>query len=118
MIEKYLKDSIEGKERNDKVEQISKMNLLPPRLVNAIRTRDSMIHAKDPAYLLAKGYIKLVKDTIGLEDDDVENEDLEKLKKQKPVKNLPGNDTSVARKEAVLPNEKRKPLSGDSTKNN
>ena len=118
MIEKYLKDSIEGKERNAKVEQISKMNLLPPRLVNAIRTRDSMIHAKDPAYLFAKGYIKIAKDTIGLEDDDVENEDLEKLKKQKPGKSIPISDTSVARKEAVLPNEKRKPVVGDSTEKN
>jgi hypothetical protein len=42
--------------------------------------RDSIIHARDSAYLIAKGFIREVKDTLKLEDEGVENEDLEKLK--------------------------------------
>ncbi|MBC7868434.1 MAG: hypothetical protein H7X88_12935, partial [Gloeobacteraceae cyanobacterium ES-bin-316] len=118
MIEKFLKDSIEGKERKDKVEQISKMNLLPPRLVKEIRSRDSVMHSKDSAYLMAKGYIRIVRDTIGLEDDDVETEDLDKIKKEKPGKNFPVKDTSVVRNSAILPNEKRKPAPADTSQNN
>ena len=118
MIEKFLKDSIEGKERNDKVEQIAKMNLLPPRLVKEIRARDSMIHAKDSAYLLAKGYIRIIRDTIGLDDDDVENEDLDKLKKEKPVKKIPEKDTAALKPAAILPPEKRKPVETDSSNKN
>ncbi|HSN59921.1 MAG TPA: penicillin-binding transpeptidase domain-containing protein, partial [Ferruginibacter sp.] len=118
MIEKFLKDSIEGKERNAKVEQIAKMNLLPPRLVKEIRARDSIMHRRDSAYLMAKGYLKMVRDTTGLENDDVENEDLDKIKKGKPVKNMPVKDTSVANANAILPNEKRKPATADTTDKN
>ncbi len=118
MIEKYLKDSIVGKERNDKADQIAKMNLLPPRLVKEIRARDSIMHRKDSAYLMAKGYIRLVRDTTGLENDDVETEDLDKIKKEKPGKSKPESDTAAVRNSAILPNEKKKPAAADTVKQN
>lgn len=118
MIEKYLKDSIVGKERNDKADQIAKMNLLPPRLVKEIRARDSIMHRKDSAYLMAKGYIRLVRDTTGLENDDVETEDLDKIKKEKPGKSKPESDTAAVRNSAILPNEKKKPAAADTIKQN
>ena len=72
------------------------------------------MHSRDAAYLQAKGYIKIVKDTTGLENDEVENADLDKLKKQAPKKQ-PAQDT--VKTNAVLPGEKRKPAVADSTKN-
>lgn len=118
MIEKFLRDSIVGKERNAKADQIAKMNLLPPRLVKEIRARDSIMHRRDSAYLMAKGYIKLVKDTTGLENDDVETEDLDKIKKEKPGKSKPTGDTADVRNNAILPNEKKKPVAADTTEPN
>lgn len=118
MIEKFLRDSIVGKERNAKADQIAKMNLLPPRLVKEIRARDSVMHRRDSAYLMAKGYIKLVKDTTGLENDDVETDDLDKIKKEKPGKSKPTGDTADVRNKAILPNEKKKPAAADSSQPN
>ena len=46
MIEQYLKDSIVGKERNARVETISKMNLMPKRILDAIKAKDSVAQAK------------------------------------------------------------------------
>lgn len=46
MIEQYLKDSIEGPERKAKAEVISKMDLMPRRILDAIRERDSTREAK------------------------------------------------------------------------
>ena len=46
MIEQYLKDSIVGKERKARVETISKMNLMPKRIMEAIRVKDSTRQAK------------------------------------------------------------------------
>ncbi len=104
MIEKYLNDSIAGKARQAKVEYFANLNLMPPRIFAELRRQDSLRHSKDSAYLLAKGYIKIIKDTVGLEDDAVDNEDLEKAKKEKPAKEKPPKD-SVVKLEAVLPKE-------------
>jgi penicillin-binding protein 2 len=70
MIEKYLKDSIPEPDRKAKIETISKLNLMPPRIVAQLRERDSITHAKNAKYLLEKGYLKSIKDTMGLEDED------------------------------------------------
>jgi hypothetical protein len=64
--------------------------------------------------LLAKGYIKIIRDTVGLEDDP-DKDDLEKLKKEKNKKDKQQKD-SIAKFEAVLP-EKKKPVSPDSSGN-
>jgi len=106
MIEKYLNDSIAGEERKKRVETISKMNLIPLRMVKAIRTQDSLMHLKDVNYLLAKGYIKSLKDTIDVEAD-VENEDFDKIKKEKPRKNFPIQD-STSLPNALLPRDNKR----------
>lgn len=54
LIEKYLKDSIGGKERQAKVEEIAKLNLIPERMRRAMdslsrinRTKDSLVRTRD-----------------------------------------------------------------------
>jgi penicillin-binding protein 2 len=121
MIEKYLKDSITDKARLARVEQLSALNLIPSRIYAEIKKQDSMRHAKDSAYLIAKGYIRVIKDTIDMdetdEDEALDNlkKDKEDLKKQPPKKD--SNDNKIKIKtEAILPDEKKKPESKDSVK--
>jgi penicillin-binding protein 2 len=113
MIEKYLNDSIAGKARQDKVEQLSKLNLIPARIYRAIQTRDSLTHAKDSAYLIAKGYIKSLKDTMGMDQSD-EDDALDQIKKSKeegkpaPAKKDSSNYPVKENPAAILPDEKKK----------
>lgn len=119
MIEKYLKDSITEKPRLARLEQLSKLNLIPKRIYAEMRTQDSLSHARDSAYLVAKGYIRIIKDTLEMDDED-ENEALDKVKKDKEQlrKSQPSKDSSTAREpvrsEARLPEEKKKPERKDS----
>ena len=53
MIEKYLNDTIAAN-RRAVVEKFANMNLIPSRIYTEMKTLDSMLHAKDSAYLLAK----------------------------------------------------------------
>ena len=112
MIEQYLRDSIAGKERQARVETLSKLNLIPARIYKEVQRRDSLSHAKDSAYLIAKGYIKMLKDTMGMDATDEEDaldqikkdkEDVKKQNKQdgnkEPVKNNPAG---------ILPDDKKK----------
>lgn len=119
MIEKYLKDSITGVARLDQVEKLSALNLIPPRIYVEMRKQDSMRHIKDSAYLLARGYIKKLRDTMGLDDED-EREALEKLKKDKESakKEVPKKDSLPVKPkiEGVLPDDKRKEEARDSVK--
>lgn len=117
MIEKYLKDSIIDKGRLARVEQLSNLNLIPNRINVELRTQDSLRHSKDSAYLISKGYIKIIKDTIGLDDDEVNKEEYDKLKKDKQDKKNNSKD-SMAKAEAILPSEKRKPTIPDTTNSN
>jgi penicillin-binding protein 2 len=123
MIEKYLKDSVTGTARLAQIEQLSNLNLIPSRIYAALKTQDSLRHLKDSAYLVAKGYLKGIKDTIGLEQDD-ESDLLEKIKEDTDTtieKELPKKDSNnnrpVIKTEAVLPNGKRKPELKDTVKN-
>ena len=121
MIEKYLNDSIAGKVRKDKVEQLSNLNLIPPRIYKAIQTRDSLTHAKDSAYLIAKGYIKSLRDTMGMDAAD-EEDALDQIKKAKedvkttPAKKDSSNNPVKPNPAAILPDEKKK-LQKDSLNN-
>jgi penicillin-binding protein 2 len=47
LIEKYLKDSIAGKERKDKVESMAKTNLIPTLMKQALAKQDSIKRAKE-----------------------------------------------------------------------
>lgn len=92
MIEKYLKDSITEPDRKAKIETISKLNLMPARIVAQIKERDSIRNAKNQKNL-EKNYIKSLNDTMGIDED--ENSDaLDELNKQK---------TDTTTKSKVLP---------------
>jgi penicillin-binding protein 2 len=121
MIEKYLKDSITDKDRLARIETLSKLHLIPDRIYIEMKRQDSLSHSKDSAYLIAKGYIKIIKDTLDMDDSDEDDaldkikKDKEDLKKEKPKKD--GNDNKPSIKtEAILPNEKKKPETKDSVK--
>jgi penicillin-binding protein 2 len=116
MIEKYLKDSITDKKRLAQIEELSKLKLIPKRIFAEMRRQDSLRHSKDSAYLMAKGYIKIITDTIGLEDE-LDNAELEKGRKEKN-KNEPKKDSNFVKQDAILPNEKKKPAIQDTVKNN
>ncbi len=113
MIEKYLNDTI-AKNREAIVEKFEKLNLIPPRIYSEMRTVDSMLHRKDSAYLLAKGYIKLIRDTMELDATD-EQEILDQLKREKEElkkeqKKKEDSDAKIKfNTDAILPNEKKKP---------
>lgn len=121
MIEKYLKDSITDKGRLAKVESLSKMNLIPPRIYREMRRQDSAMHSKDSAYLIAKGYLHIVKDTLGIEDDEADTEGFDKMKKDVLKNNQPRKDSGdkriIIKTDALLPDEKRKPEKKDSINN-
>jgi penicillin-binding protein 2 len=121
MIEKYLKDSITDKDRLIRIEALSKLNLIPSRIYVEMRRQDSLAHSKDSAYLIEKGYMRIIKDTLDMDKSD-EDEALDKLKKDKeelkrakPKKN--NNDSTPSIKiEAILPKEENKPEIKDSAK--
>ena len=103
MIEKYLNDSIAGKERKAKVEQLAKLDLMPPRIKVAMRTQDSLRHRKDTAYLIEKGFIKAITDTIGIEENG--DADVAEIKEENRKNNKPKDTVKI---EAVLPFSDRK----------
>jgi hypothetical protein len=83
---------------------------------------DSLRHLKDTAYLIAKGYIKLLRDTMEMDATD-EQDALEQIKtdKEELMKNqLPkdSNENKLKDKpQAILPEEKKKPELKDSLNN-
>ncbi len=110
MIEKYLHDTI-AKNRQAIVEKFEKLNLIPPRIYKEMKTVDSMLHSKDSAYLIAKGYITLIRDTMEMDKTD-EEEILDQIKKEKEKekqKRDSGDKKIKINTEAILPNEKKKP---------
>ncbi|MEO6723254.1 MAG: penicillin-binding transpeptidase domain-containing protein, partial [Ferruginibacter sp.] len=125
MIEKYLKDSITEKPRLERVEQLSKLNLIPARIYIELKRQDSLKQVRDSAYLVAKGLIKTIKDTLNLDEED-ENDALNKMKKDKeavkkdtPVKSNSrdtANNFPQIKTEAILPDKKKKPDEADSIK--
>lgn len=120
MIEKYLKDSITDKARLDKIEKLSELNLIPARIFTELKRQDSLAHSKDSAYLIAKGYIRIVKDTLDLDESDLEDatdkvqKDKEQLKKGQPGKDSTNNKNKI-NPQAILPDEKKRPVVKDST---
>lgn len=119
MVEKYLKDSITGKARLELEETMANTNLIPPRIYEALRKQDSMRHAKDSAYLMAKGFIKSINDTMDIDEGDQEDAldklkgDTEELKTGKNKKD--SNDNKIRIKtEAILPDKQKKPKLKDS----
>ena len=121
MVEKYLKDSITDKARLALIETMSNTNLMPPRIYAELKRQDSLRHIKDSAYLIARGFIKTIKDTMDIDQGD-EEDALDKLKNDKvEIKTgqskKDSNDNKIKIKtEAILPKEKKKPELKDSAK--
>ena len=113
MIEKYLKDSITEPDRKALIETISKLNLIPAQMVDAMRERDSIAHAKNQKQALAKEYIKSIKDTTGIEDEDSSGtmDELNKLNtnEQQKTDSFPAKKQNIKDRStnAILPEEQR-----------
>jgi len=118
MIEKYLNDTI-AKSREAIVEKFTKLNLIPPRIYSEMKSVDSLLHKKDSAYLIAKGYIKLIREGIEMDVTD-EQEILDQIKKEKEnvkkkQQQKQNSDSKLKVKpEAILSTEKKKPELKDS----
>ncbi|MBK7734819.1 MAG: penicillin-binding protein 2 [Chitinophagaceae bacterium] len=118
MIEKYLKDSITDKARLARIETLSNQNLMPPRIYSELRRIDSLDHIGDSAYLLEKGYIKIIKDTLEAEDEPeiLKQSDMEKVKKELlNEKNKKDTVVIIRKPEAILPDNKKLSTEEDST---
>lgn len=100
MIEKYLKDSITDKGRLARAEAIQKQYLIPDFVYADFRRQDSIDHRRDTAYLLSKGYIKKLKDTLGIEDIDMEVE--QKREDKKPQAPQPATPAPARNNNARL----------------
>ncbi len=123
MIEKYLNDTIAAG-RQAIVDKFTNLNLIPARVYSEMKTLDSLLHRKDSAYLLAKGYIRLIKDTMEVDAGD-EEEALEQIKKDREDlrnTNQPRRDSGdkkiMIKTEGILPDTKKKPEPKDSLNNN
>ncbi len=118
MIEKYLNDSITDKGRLAKIESLSKLSLIPKKIAVQLRIRDSLTHAGDSAYLIAKGFIKIIKDTTGIDDDDEASNAIDKLVKEKKDKEnkekKEQEKNKVQKSDAMLPEDKKKLSISDS----
>lgn len=100
LIEKYLNDSISGNDRKAKIEQLAKMDLIPPQMKRQMAKRDSLRQAQQMA--AAK---KAARDTSGVEEAPEEMETETTPAKPAPAK-PPKKDTG--RTAAVLPDDMRK----------
>jgi penicillin-binding protein 2 len=110
LVEKYLTDTI-SKKRKYLEENMKKLNLIPPRIYAEVRRLDSIDHAGDSAYLIEKGFIKIIEDTTDTEKD-VEEEmktirnskQLEEEKAQ-PADNGKDMQNDPQKGEAILPKQ-------------
>ncbi len=124
LIEQYLKDSIPEPDRKAKIETLAQLNLMPARIYDEIKSRDSLYHLRDTGYLIEKGYIKTMKDTMDIDEGD-DTEGLDKLKKsqqnEKIADSIPpkkNNETIKHTTEALLPEKQKKPVNADTSKLN
>jgi penicillin-binding protein 2 len=106
MIEKYLKDSITDKGRLAQIETFSKLNLVPAFIYTDYKRQDSIDHKGDTAYLLQKGYLKMLKDTMGLEDDP----EMDDLKKDIKLTLLPDKEKNQKPKDKKDSNASTNPI--------
>lgn len=100
LIEKYLNDSISGNDRKAKIEQLAKMDLIPPQMKKQMAKRDSLRQVQQMT--AAK---KAARDTSGVQEAPEETETENTPAKPGPTK-VPKKDSGKTA--AVLPNEIRK----------
>ena len=116
MIEKYLNDSITDKERLAKIESLSKLSLIPKRIYVEVRKQDSLRHSKDSAYLIAKGFIKIIKDTTGIDDGEDEVGLTKLIKDKKDKENRDNKKEDPIKPEAILPGKQKQVIQDSVTK--
>ncbi len=116
MIEKYLNDSITDKERLAKIESLSKLSLIPKRIYVEVRKQDSLRHSKDSAYLIAKGFIKIIKDTTGIDDGEDEVGLTKLIKDKKDKENRDNKKEDPIKPEAILPGKQKQVVQDSVTK--
>lgn len=120
MIEQYLKDSITEPDRKARIETISKLNLMPPKILDEIRKEDSIAKAKNSKFELKASEIKALNDTMGFEQDDIPNalDELNKSKKEDTKKkdSLPASEKKDVKNStnAVLPDKQKRQNENDS----
>lgn len=100
LIEKYLNDSISGNDRKAKIEQLAKMDLIPPQMKKQMAKRDSLRQVQQMT--AAK---KAARDTSGVQEAPEETETESTPTKPGPTK-VPKKDSG--RTAAALPDEIRK----------
>ncbi len=114
MIEQYLRDSIPEPDRKAKIETLANLDLMPERIKEAIRVRDSLSKVKNSTHNIEKGLIKSAKDTSEIEDDedDTDSSSFSSKKEVEKTDTIPAkkNNTDLKRThEAILTERRRKP---------
>jgi penicillin-binding protein 2 len=69
LIEKYLRDSIKGKERQDMLEEFTKKNLIPQRYRLEMAKRDSLKQIKEAQLLLQQRMSREANDSTEIEEN-------------------------------------------------
>jgi hypothetical protein len=76
-----------------------------------MKSRDSLMHLKDPDYLVTKALINSIKDTIGIsfdEDDDSSIKNKESVTPANPGSKKNNNNKGIKDKpQAIIPEEKK-----------
>ena len=107
MIEKYINDTIDAK-RKPLEERMTNINLIPPLMLQKMKTRDSLLKVREEERNL-KNELRNIQDTLQSEDNLTEAE----VRSGKSKKNkLPEDrdDKKPAKKDMVIPAEQRKPV--------
>jgi penicillin-binding protein 2 len=105
MMERYLKDTIPEKDRQDKVEQIAKTNLIPALMRAKLALMDSLKQVKE-AQIQEQQKEKEVQDTL---DDDNFDDSLINNPKPRPIVPKPvNNNKKVLITSAAILTEERK----------
>lgn len=111
MIEKYIKGKITDKGRLAKIEQLEKTTLIPAKIYLEYKRQDSIRHIKDTGYLIQKGYLKMIKDTMGLEETpevEIKSEKDSLKKVTPPVKKKPVSSANKHKTAMLNINNSRK----------
>lgn len=109
MIEKYLNDTIAAN-RKALEERMAEMDLIPPLMLQKMRSKDSLQRAKEEEKQL-KDDLKNIKDTLQSDDNLTDAE----IRAGKTKNNLPSKDSpgkKEIKKEMMTPDKPRQPVPG------
>ncbi|MDE3144582.1 MAG: penicillin-binding protein 2 [Bacteroidota bacterium] len=101
MVEKYLRDSIKGKERQDKLEEFAKKSIIPYVMRLAMNKRDSLKQIRE-TQLMLKRMNKEMNDST--DNDENNEEDIKPSAPPPTKKTIPKNKKS----DAAILNDERK----------